>query len=931
MSRNKRNWDQLVQQDGNYGIDISRGIWPGSELQTKGDKGPKGDTGQKGTGVQGRKGDRGEKGFDGNQGIKGDQGDSAYQVAVDEGFTGTELEWINYLKGEEGEKGDQGYSAYDLWLLDGNAGDFDAYLDAIKGNKGSKGDDGEKGDQGGLFTFMGQEGNYQGILDSPGPHNNGDVLQDAETEDLWVWDGTEWVLLVEALAVLQGDKGNVGQKGNEGEKGDRGEQGIKGNTGDKGNTPLDGKKGDKGDQGDSAYEIAVDQGFQGTDTEWIASLHGEDGEDGKSAYQLYADTVTDPNDLLSEGEWLDSLKGDKGDGAAEVDTSQFYTKPQVDSIIAITTPPERSYIFDEMTDPLVVEAGDVLDFRDNNQQLPVYGPGLVQVKTGAVVDNVPLVPPFFLRNTVISSLLSPRGVDHTVLQEIFSAIPDRSEKWFRIAQPGTNTFGDWESGGGFDPQDYYTKSEVSMLVNGQVFYLEARGTEISLRDKIGEDAGTIPLLGVGGIKIRNDGAGNISIDGTDLQNEDKLFLGILNQGEDISEKFPNADTGNFFVFAYEGDAPAEFEDDQGAVPTVKGGDLAYYNKDEDEWNYVESSAGGLLDVTVPENGLLEVDRANPKIPVISLDPVKVVTPDELDPYVTWVGLAQQASERLLGSMKDVNISYTPTTFSGQVFNRVEFSSKLPLGETPDGTPGVYAVDPDNNFLLLAKRDKDGNQVDAIFYNNIDVNADPKQKIRLRTAAGIAAGSDGMIGYITGKAARSNWYELTFDNPAVPLAALQASDLVIDIVTEDTAHGNILSYDSNTSTWETTKGDFVAKTGDTMTGDLNFTDGVDLNFVGDNAGINLESPYYGGLKYDGQLILEWKADAVQTARDINMKLGRVDLADPDAEAQYAGNDQHGGHAIHWLKAPEHKYDATNKQWVENKIQHDINFNNYTELT
>ena len=38
-----------------------------------------------------------------------------------------------------------------------------------------------------------------------------------------------------------------------------------------------------GDDGKSAYEIAVKHGFEGTEIEWIASLQGKDG---KSAYEL---------------------------------------------------------------------------------------------------------------------------------------------------------------------------------------------------------------------------------------------------------------------------------------------------------------------------------------------------------------------------------------------------------------------------------------------------------------------------------------------------------------------------------------------------------------------------------------------------------------------------------------------------------------------
>ena len=37
----------------------------------------------------------------------------------------------------------------------------------------------------------------------------------------------------------------------------------------------------KGDPGKSAYEIAVDNGYAGTEEEWLESLHGADGKDGK--------------------------------------------------------------------------------------------------------------------------------------------------------------------------------------------------------------------------------------------------------------------------------------------------------------------------------------------------------------------------------------------------------------------------------------------------------------------------------------------------------------------------------------------------------------------------------------------------------------------------------------------------------------------------
>lgn len=53
---------------------------------------------------------QGEPGDDGQQGEDGPAGDSAYEVAVQEGFSGTEQEWLNSLVGPEGEQGPAGLS-----------------------------------------------------------------------------------------------------------------------------------------------------------------------------------------------------------------------------------------------------------------------------------------------------------------------------------------------------------------------------------------------------------------------------------------------------------------------------------------------------------------------------------------------------------------------------------------------------------------------------------------------------------------------------------------------------------------------------------------------------------------------------------------------------------------------------------------------------
>lgn len=69
-------------------------------------------------------GPRGPKGDTGLQGPKGDNGKSAYEIAVDEGFSGDEQEWLDSLigpKGDKGEKGDPG-NISNLVLVEDHSG-----------------------------------------------------------------------------------------------------------------------------------------------------------------------------------------------------------------------------------------------------------------------------------------------------------------------------------------------------------------------------------------------------------------------------------------------------------------------------------------------------------------------------------------------------------------------------------------------------------------------------------------------------------------------------------------------------------------------------------------------------------------------------------------------------------------------------------------
>ena len=66
-----------------------------------------------------------------------------------------------------------------------------------------------------------------------------------------------------------------------------------------------------GPQGKSAYQVAVDNGFVGTVSEWLASLIGPQG---KSAYQVAVDNGFEG----TVSEWLESLIGPQGESAYQV-------------------------------------------------------------------------------------------------------------------------------------------------------------------------------------------------------------------------------------------------------------------------------------------------------------------------------------------------------------------------------------------------------------------------------------------------------------------------------------------------------------------------------------------------------------------------------------------------------------------------------------
>lgn len=250
---------------------------PRGERGPEGPEGPKGDTGD--SGPEGPEGQRGPQGETGDRGPEGPQGPKG-ETGVD-GEDGTGLEVKDTLPSADelptaGEIGDAYLINRELYVWSASANDWSnaGTLQGPKGEQGAPGVDGADGEDG----APGEQG-APGIDGADG--DDGASAYEIAVAAGFEGANDEWL---ESL---------VGPEGPEGPAGTDGEQGLKGDPGEDG---APGEPCTDGADGLSAYEIAVAEGFEGTESEFILSLVGPQGERGP------------------QGD-----KGDPGEGAARAD------------------------------------------------------------------------------------------------------------------------------------------------------------------------------------------------------------------------------------------------------------------------------------------------------------------------------------------------------------------------------------------------------------------------------------------------------------------------------------------------------------------------------------------------------------------------------------------------------------------------------------
>lgn len=211
-------------------------------------------------------------------GERGPTGASIYELAVADGFVGSEKDYVKYVKAKNN---------YELAYESGFSGSLMQWLTQLKGEKGdtgsrgpdgSKGNTGDKGDQGEPALPIVLKGSVETEQDLPLTANESDAY--VVVHNLFVWLNGEWI----DVGPIIGPKGGKGDKGEQGDQGERGDQG-----------PV----------GMNNYELAVLAGFLGTMEDWLNAMAGRDG---MSAYELaLADGFSG-----SKSDYLWSLHGPAG-------------------------------------------------------------------------------------------------------------------------------------------------------------------------------------------------------------------------------------------------------------------------------------------------------------------------------------------------------------------------------------------------------------------------------------------------------------------------------------------------------------------------------------------------------------------------------------------------------------------------------------------
>ncbi|MCM1220992.1 MAG: collagen-like protein [Lachnospiraceae bacterium] len=110
-----------------------------------------------------------------------------------------------------------------------------------------------------------------------------------------------------------------GEKGDTGERGLQGIQGEKGEKGDKGSTGAKGSKGDTGADGKSAYDVWLELGNNGDKSDFLNSFKGEKGDTGERGLQGIQGEKGDRGEVGADGKSAYQIWLEQGNSGTEND------------------------------------------------------------------------------------------------------------------------------------------------------------------------------------------------------------------------------------------------------------------------------------------------------------------------------------------------------------------------------------------------------------------------------------------------------------------------------------------------------------------------------------------------------------------------------------------------------------------------------------
>lgn len=254
-------------------------------------------------------------------GGSGEDGKSAYELALAAGFVGDEAAWLESLRGADGQPGRDGVDG-----KDGTDG-----RDGVDGQPGRDGNDGAPGEPGrdGNDGQPGRDGS-DGTPGQPGSDGapgrdgtDGKSAYEVAVAGGYAGSQAQWLASLKGADGAPGRDGTDGRDGVDGQPGRDGTDGAPGRDGTDGQPGRDGTDGVPGQpgaastvpgpQGKSAYQVALDAGFVGSESQWLASLKGQKGDTG-SITDPWAPTAT-----VTEPASLAAIKV-SGTGAASMGT-----------------------------------------------------------------------------------------------------------------------------------------------------------------------------------------------------------------------------------------------------------------------------------------------------------------------------------------------------------------------------------------------------------------------------------------------------------------------------------------------------------------------------------------------------------------------------------------------------------------------------------